>query len=295
MMSTQGAIIEIDAPRLMESLGLSKNEARSEVQLLLGFSQQKSRSHVVAFPERPVDAENYGKYHVLLQRRLSGEPMAYIFGHKEFYGMNFAVNPNVLIPRPETELLVERALTRIAHDAACRVLDLGTGSGNVALVLASERPLSRVTAVDISQGALETATKNAHDLRVHNVTFVESDWYAAMNEEIFDVIVANPPYVADNDPHLQLGDVRFEPKNALLGGEHGIAHIHEIAVNSRNHLSNGGWLLIEHGYNQSHMSHIELKNAGFDKITTYDDLGGTPRITEGHYGANKPVEQAKPV
>jgi len=291
MMSTQGEIIGMDVRRLTESLGLSKNEALSEIYLLLSSSQKKPRSHVVAFLERLVDAENYDKYHVLLQRRLAGEPIAYIFGQKEFYGMNFSVNPKVLIPRPETELLVERALMHIAKDAACQVLDLGTGSGNVALALASQRPLSHVTAVDTSQGALETATKNAKDLCVHNVTFVESDWYAAINEEVFDVIVANPPYVANDDPHLQLGDLRFEPENALRGGEDGSACIREITIGSRNHLVSGGWLVVEHGYNQSHMSYIELESAGFSKITTYDDLGGKPRITEGCYWVSARVEQ----
>ncbi len=281
MTATQGVIVDSDSLRLVKSLRLAKREAMSEIQLLLGFAQSISRASVVAFPERLVELDNFGKYHTLLQRRLEGEPIAYIFGQKEFYGIDFSVDSSVLIPRPETELLVERALERIPKDVEIRILDLGTGSGNIALTLARQRPSSRVTAIDNSTAALETAIRNAQHLNSKNVTFLQSDWFDAIPKEVFNVIVANPPYVANGDPHLQSGDVRFEPKSALLGGRDGIEELHQIVMDSPDHLVRGGWLLIEHGYNQANLSQIELVQAGFAKITTHTDLGGNPRITEG--------------
>lgn len=225
------------------------------------------------------------RYTSWLKRRLAGEPIAYIFGEKEFYGLMFKVGPAVLIPRPETELLVELALARIPVDRPCRVLDLGTGSGIVAITLAKLRPLAELVAVDVSLAALALAQQNARNLEAGNVQFIESDWFSALgNIEKFDVIVSNPPYVSADDPHLARGDLRFEPPHALVAGASGCDALGRIAAQAISHMATPGTLLLEHGYDQGEYARATLRQTGFHGCVTYRDLGGTERVTLGTAG-----------
>ena len=278
---TQGAILSADTARLSEALNLNANDARSEIQLMLSVILGSSRALISACPERCIDTEHFERYRELIERRISGEPIAYLLEHKEFYGMDFRVSPDVLIPRPETELLVERVLERINGIQNARVLDFGTGSGIVAITLAKLQPQISVTAVDVCSSALSLARENALNLGADNISFSCSDWYEKLHGETFDLIISNPPYVAEGDSHLAQGDLRFEPSKALNGGHNGLECIRAIIVQAHRHLSPTGWVLVEHGYDQGYAVQAKLNLSGFDKITTYLDIAGIPRVTEG--------------
>lgn len=263
--------------RLLRESGLAAVDARVLLRYVLGWSpaQLASRTEVSVAPPL-VEA-----FAALAARRASGEPVAYIIGEREFYGLMFKVTPAVLIPRPETELLVELALERIPADAPCRVLDLGTGSGCVALTIASQRPQSRVTATDCSRDALAVASANARALDVHNVEFVCGDWFDALAGRRFDLVVSNPPYIAAGDAHLGEGDLRFEPRGALMAGVDGLESIRRIVRGAAAHLAVGGWLLIEHGYDQAQACRELLDDAGFGSVLSRCDLAGIARVSGG--------------
>jgi release factor glutamine methyltransferase len=216
----------------------------------------------------------------LVKRRRAGEPVAYLTGEREFYGLAFKVTPAVLIPRPETELLVESALDYIPAGAECRVLDLGTGSGCVAVAIARERPRARVTAIDVSTAALAIARENAAT-HAAAIEFIESDWFAALAGRGFGVIVANPPYIAEGDPHLARGDVRYEPSGALVSGPAGLDAIETIVEQARGHLDDGGALLFEHGHLQGSCSRVLLAAHGYERIFTRHDLSDIERVSGG--------------
>ncbi|MDR3411675.1 MAG: peptide chain release factor N(5)-glutamine methyltransferase, partial [Formivibrio sp.] len=207
-----------------------------------------------------------------------GEPVAYITGRREFYGRDFRVSPAVLIPRPETELLVELALARAPQQA--RMLDLGCGSGCIPVTLKLERPDLALTAVDISADALALAAGNARQLGAH-VRFIESDWLAALDDKMFDLIVSNPPYIEQHDPHLQQGDLRFEPRGALTDHSDGLSHLRTIVTDARTHLTPGGWLLFEHGWDQGAPCRELLTAAGYGAVQSWRDLAGHERISGG--------------
>jgi release factor glutamine methyltransferase len=213
--------------------------------------------------------------------RDAGEPIAYITGSREFHGREFRVTPAVLIPRPETELLVELALQRLPVDAPCRVLDLGAGSGCIGITIAAERPQVQVTLVDASQAALEIGRTNAAQWAPANTTLLHSDWYSAVANERFDLIVANPPYVADGDAHLQQGDLRFEPRSALASGVDGLNDLQRIIAQAPQHLRAGGWLLLEHGFDQTVACAWLLEAAGFQEVFNTHDLADIPRVSGG--------------
>jgi len=226
----------------------------------------------------------FAQYAALRQRRLNGEPLAYILGEREFFGLNFTVSTATLIPRPDTELLVTEALQHLPAQgtAQTRALDLGTGSGAIALSLAHTRPDISVTAVDASAAALEIATENAERLHCNHVCLLQSDWFSALNEdERFDLIVSTPPSIAATDTHLQPGALRFEPRSALASGEDGLDDLRHIIINTRTHLRPGGWLLLEHGYDQA--AHVRglLANAGYTDIYSARDLSGIERVSGG--------------
>lgn len=263
-------------------LGLSIDEARIEAQALLRSALGNvSRAWLAAHPEHALTFDQTAEFSALLQRRLNGEPVAYILGGREFYGLEFEVNAAVLIPRPDTEILVEAALQRIPEGQPCRVLDLGTGSGAVAIAIAKQRPRASVVAVDQSPSALAVAARNASALQAGNVTYLHSDWFSALEGEVFDVIVGNPPYIAVDDPHLREGDLRFEPQQALAAGADGLDDIRRIVAQAPAHLVNGGWLLLEHGYDQAEAVAALLKIAGFGEVGHAADLAGIPRVTQG--------------
>jgi release factor glutamine methyltransferase len=225
----------------------------------------------------PGSAERYRHW---LERRAAGEPIAYLTGACEFYGLEFRVTPAVLIPRPETELLVDLALERLPAAGRARVLDLGTGSGCIAVTLAHLRPQLEVWAADVSPAALEVARDNARRL-LAPVRFRRSDWLAGQAGERFDLILANPPYVAAHDPHLSQGDLRFEPACALVAGEDGLDDIRRIVAAAPAHLAPGGWLLFEHGYDQARRCRALLAAAGFARVASWRDLAGIERVSGG--------------
>ncbi len=217
----------------------------------------------------------------LLLRRKSGEPIAYLTGKREFWSLDLHVSHHTLIPRPETEILVEHALARIPHDAVWDIADLGTGSGAIALAIISERRNCRIVATDLSSAALEIARENARSHSFDQITFQEGHWFAALAGRQFDMLVSNPPYVCEGDAHLNTGDVRFEPDLALVAGSDGLSAIREIAEGARAHLRPGAWLLLEHGFDQAHAVRDILGRHGYRRCESHPDLAGHVRITVG--------------
>lgn len=260
--------------------GFSPAEARVDVMVLLAFTLRVKRAHLIAHPERLLTPAESTNFLELLHRRLNGEPIAYILGQKEFFGHTFHVAPAVLIPRPETELLVELALQHLPANQPARVLDLGTGSGAIAISLALQRPKIVVLAVDQSPAALAIARDNAHRLGAENIEFRESNWFSSVDGQ-FDLILSNPPYIVDTDPHLARGDVRFEPMSALKGGESGFDCIQSIITQAAAHLRSGGWLIFEHGYNQAETCRQMLQQVGFSAVGSSNDLAGIARASFG--------------
>jgi release factor glutamine methyltransferase len=277
-------ILQTDAARLNSALDLGTATARIEVQCLLQSVLKKPRSYLLAHPEQVLDAGQNAAYDSLLQRRLQGEPIAHILGEREFFGLNFKVTPATLIPRPDTELLVELALQRLPQGRACHVLDLGTGSGAIALSIAHSRPDAVVIAVDASEAALQVAQENAQRLGISNVSFKSSDWFSALEQQRFDMIVSNPPYIAADDEHLAQGDVRFEPMSALASGPDGLDDIRRIAEQAAAFLEYGAWLLLEHGYDQAEAVRNILKTNGYSEIFSAKDISGIERVSAGMQG-----------
>lgn len=272
-----------DAHRLRAALQLAPAAARLEVELLMRHVLQVDRARFIAHPELAKHAGQSPAYRALLERRMAGEPIAYLLGTREFYGRAFDVDSAVLIPRPETELLVEIALGHSAPGANPDVLDIGTGSGCIAISIALERPRATVTAVDVSTAALDVATRNAARLNAHNVRFVLGDGYGPVADARFDMIVSNPPYIARDDAHLARGDLRFEPQVALVGGSDGLSVLRMLIEAGGAHLHAGGWLLLEHGYDQADAVREALSAAGFGDLFMRADLAGMPRISGGRW------------
>ena len=276
MIPTVSALLEEAAYQLACS---ELTEARREAQVLLGHALGVSRAWLTAHADNDVDPSAVATFRQLVQRRRSGEPVAYMIGKREFYGLEFHVTPDVLIPRPDTETLVDAALARMpAGD--CDVLDLGTGSGCIAIAIAHERPAARVTAVDVSSAALSIARENAKANRV-NIQFLQASWFEGLAGRRFDMILSNPPYVAIGDPHLRRGDLRFEPSVALAGGSDGLDDIRLIVADAPGYLRNQGWLLFEHGHTQADDCRNLLGNAGFRGITVMQDIAGLARVAAG--------------
>lgn len=256
-----------------------------DAQVVLAHVLAKDRAWLVAHADEPLSREQAAAFFGLAKRRRDGEPVAYLTGVREFWGMPLRVSPAVLIPRPETESLIELALSRLPGDRDLRVLDLGTGSGAIALALAHERPRAKILATDVSTDALAVAQENARQLGIVTVEFARSDWYAdlprAWRDTAFDLIASNPPYVAMHDPHLSEGDVRFEPSSALVSGVDGLAAIRRIVDGARARLAPGGTLVVEHGYDQSERVRALFADAGFADIVTAKDLAGIARVVAG--------------
>ncbi|MCX9154600.1 peptide chain release factor N(5)-glutamine methyltransferase [Niveibacterium sp. 24ML] len=265
---------------LGEAMALARGQIpQSEARLLLCEACGVSAATIIGFPERGLAESAASQFVDWLSRRAQGEPVAYLLGRREFFGRPFRVSPAVLIPRPETELLLELALARIP-ETAVRVLDLGTGSGAIAISLALERPDVEVHAVDLSDASLEVARGNAAALGA-SVRWHHGSWFAPLAGERFDLIVSNPPYVASADPHLARGDVRFEPIGALASGPDGLDDIRAIAAAAPRHLKASGHLLFEHGYDQGAGVRAVMEGAGFAEVATHQDLAGLDRVTLG--------------
>ena len=261
---------------LVRGSGLPRPEAELLLRVVLGCE----RSHVISRAEEAVDSARAIAARSWFARRRAGEPVAYITGRREFYGLSLRITPEVLIPRPETERLVELALERIPRDSPMSVLELGTGCGAIALALARERPGLSIVATDISEAALEVARGNARSCAAE-VRFARSDWFKELAPEPFDLIVSNPPYVATGDAHLDRGDLRFEPRLALVGGADGLVCIRAIAARARTRLRMGGWLLLEHGYDQGDRCLALLGELGYAEVEDFEDLAGIPRVCAG--------------
>jgi len=267
--------------RLIQQLALEASDAKFEAQLLLQNVLEVNRAWLLAHEHDTLPSKADADFEALLTRRLLGEPVAYILGCREFYGLNLTVTPDTLIPRPDTETLVEAALEKTPADANCTILDLGTGTGAVALAIAKHRPHAQVTAVDASHAALRIAEHNAKQLGLAHVHFTLSHWFSAVEGERFNLIVSNPPYIEQHDPHLSQGDLRFEPMSALASGADGLNDIREIIAHSLVHLLPQGWLMLEHGYNQAQLVADLMAEGGLVDIKTIQDLGGNDRVTIG--------------
>ena len=252
-----------------------------EAEALLAHALGRTPAWLYAHGDAALDADTVQRFGALVARREAGEPVAYLTGERGFWRFGLRVTADTLIPRPETERLVELALERLPPAAPARVADLGTGSGAIALAIASERPAAQVVATDLSDAALDVARDNAQRLGAGNVTFRAGRWYAALDGERFDLIASNPPYIADGDAHLGQGDLRFEPRGALASGADGLDDLRQIAAGARDHLRSGGWLLVEHGWDQGDAVRALFAAAGLVDVATAPDLEHRDRVTLG--------------
>ncbi|WP_333872161.1 peptide chain release factor N(5)-glutamine methyltransferase [Kosakonia cowanii] len=253
---------------------------RRDAEILLGFVTGKARTFILAFGETPLTDEQQEQLAGLLARRERGEPVAHLIGEREFWSLPLFVSPATLIPRPDTECLVEQALSRLPA-APCRILDLGTGTGAIALALASERPDCQVTAVDLIPDAVALAQRNADHLGIRNIEIVQSRWFSALEGQQFSLIVSNPPYIDAQDPHLAQGDVRFEPLSALVAADNGLADLHTLIKEAPRYLLPQGWLLLEHGWQQGAAVREIFARYGWQQVETCRDYGDNERLTLG--------------
>lgn len=261
---------------------LPPEEAAMEAQLLLRHALGNvTRAWLIAHDEQALTPTQAATFDNLIARRAQGEPVAYLLGQREFFGHALKVTPDVLIPRPDTETLVEAALEKIPAQRPCQILDLGTGSGAIAIAIALARPQAQVTAVDRSAAAIAIARENASLLGATNLALLQSDWMAGLGEARFDLIVSNPPYISEQDAHLSQGDLRFEPRSALASGQDGLNDIRAILTQAPAQLAAGGWLMFEHGYDQAAQVAALLQAAGFEEVNHRADLAGIQRVTLG--------------
>lgn len=278
--TTVAALLDEATGRIAAALGLERREARLEARVLAAFAWSVPPAWLIAHDTDAPDRAQAAAFLSLLDRRLAGTPIAYLTGVREFFGRPFTVTADVLIPRPETELLVEQALQHLRPEQPSRVLDLGAGSGCIAVTIALERPHAIVTAIDRSPAALAVARRNAEALEAR-VRFLQGDWFAAVPGETFDLIVGNPPYIAAADPHLARGDVRFEPLTALASGADGCDDLRRIVGEAPARLVPGGWIWLEHGYDQGDACRRLLREAGLRAVQTLPDTAGLPRVSGG--------------
>ena len=263
----------------------SSDSARLDAEVLLAAALNRPRSYLLAWPEQSVAPESVARFAAWLERRRNGEPVAYLLGRREFWSLELEVTTDTLIPRPETELLVELALARLPADQPLTVADLGTGSGAIALALALERPQARIIATDQSLAALAVARRNARQLNLAHVEFRQGDWCGPLARERFDLIIANPPYVAVNDPRWRQGGLRFEPPAALIAGPDGLDALRMIIAQAPDYLQPGGGLLLEHGYDQGEAVPALLRERGFNPVADHQDSAGLSRASSGHWPA----------
>ncbi|HZF97672.1 MAG TPA: peptide chain release factor N(5)-glutamine methyltransferase [Pseudoxanthomonas sp.] len=269
--------LDLDAALRRASSRIDAAEAR----LLLAHALQRPPAWLFAHGDQAMDGAIEQRFRALVEARAAGQPIAYLLGRRGFWTLELEVTPDTLVPRPETERVVELALARLPGDAPLQVADLGTGSGAIALAIAAERPHAQVVATDASAAALEVARANAIAHRLGNVSFKLGNWLQPLQGQTFDLIASNPPYIADRDPHLAQGDLRFEPAAALSSGVDGLAAIREIVAGAPPHLVGGGWLLLEHGWEQGAAVGGLMRDAGLVEIVTERDLEGRDRVTLG--------------
>ena len=264
-------------------LEISSDSASLDAEILLCQILKKERSFLRAWPDIELQSKQTNQFWSLIKQRQQGTPIAYITGNKEFWSRDFHVNPDVLIPRPDTELIIELSLKLILDNKPIKIIDLGTGSGIIAITLAAERLQADISATDLCLAALSIAKLNARKHDINNIKFYQSNWFANVPPIKFNLIITNPPYIAEDDVHLTQGDIRFEPRSALCSGKQGLNDIIIIADTARNFLEPGGHLLIEHGYDQQNSIQSILKDYHYDFVQTATDLSGQPRVTYGQW------------
>ena len=279
---TFDALLKSAAQRLQRAGSLSP---RIDAEVLMVFAASRSRTWLYTWGDSECPTWEHARFDALVAARAQGQPVAYLTGEREFWGLSLATSPSTLIPRPDTETLVDVVLAR-AKALSGRLLDLGTGTGAIALAFASERPMWQVIGVDVRPEAVSLATHNAQTLHIANATFLLSDWFASLgvppDGDAFDIIVSNPPYIAADDPHMSEGDVRFEPRSALVAEGDGMADLMHLIIAAQAFLSPGGWLALEHGYQQAACVRQALMQAGYQNVESVQDIGGHERVTLGH-------------
>ena len=264
-----------------QNLAESSPSAKIDAQVLLNHILQCNSAHLLAWPEKKLNEEQISSYQQLIQQRQQGLPVAYLTGLREFWSLNFSVNNSTLIPRPETETLIEFILEKFSGRESIKLLDMGTGTGAIAITIATEKPGWHIFASELSTDALKLARHNSNSHQTSNISFVQSNWFTNIKQSDFDIIVSNPPYIAHNDPHLLAGDVRFEPQSALSAGATGMDDIEHLCRHAKKHLKNNAWLIIEHGYNQKRLVSDCFAKNGFTQIDQKQDLSGHIRMTAG--------------
>ena len=268
--------------KLYEGIGFSSDEAKLEARFILEHVLKIAQKEIIQKSDLQIDTDNQTEIEYITEKRIAGIPLPYLLGEWSFYGRTFKVNPHVLIPRADTEILIEKALSKInAHDLY-EILDLGCGTGIIGITIALERPLSNVTLIDQSDHAIQNTKENQTLLQVTNVMIQKSDWFSALDQTRFDVILSNPPYLEDNDPHLSQG-LEDEPLDALVSGPTGIEAIQYIIENAKNHIKPSGWLFIEHGYNQAIILKDLFEKNGYQHIENANDIHGIHRVTFAQY------------
>ena len=270
-----------------QSLATVSDSARLDAEVLLATVLDKNRSYFIAFPEHVLSDIQHAEFQHLLTKRQNGQPIAHITGQREFWSLELDVNEHTLIPRPDTEVLIEFVLQQFPQQSL-NVADLGTGSGAIAIALSSEKPDWHIVATDKSEQALETAQNNAKKHNCQHIDFRQGSWFEALGTQLpdsgrFDLIISNPPYIPEQDPHLQQGDVRFEPVSALASGSDGLDDIRHLIKQAPNHLSKNGWLILEHGYDQKQAIYQLFSQAGYEHIVQIDDYAGNPRVSAGQF------------
>ena len=258
----------------------SSDSPRLDAEVLLCHVLDRDRSYLISWPEKQLTANQLEAFEDLLQQRINGIPVAHLTGQREFWSLDLKVTPDTLIPRPDTETLVEQVLEHYPQTTGIRFADLGTGTGAIALAVASERPGWEIIATDQSSATLAVASANADKLGISNIRFKLGSWCEALGDELFDIIASNPPYIPETDPHLDQGDVRFEPRSALASGAQGLDDIEIILACSRTHLKPGGMVILEHGYDQRAVVHEIFTKYGFKQIQQHQDIAGNPRQKE---------------
>jgi len=264
-----------------QDLSASSATASLDAQVMLSFILQCNSAHLAAWPEKNLDQEQQTQYLNLIQQRTQGTPVAHLTGQREFWSLNFRVNESTLIPRPDTETLVEYILATFNDKPTLNLLDMGTGTGAIAISIANEKPAWKITACDLSNDALSLAKENSKTHQTNNITFIHSNWFTTIEQNDFDIIVSNPPYIANDDPHLQQGDVRFEPDSALVSGKIGMDAIEHLCLHAKQHLAPNGCLIVEHGYNQQQLVAECFAKNDFSHIEQKPDLAGHIRMTAG--------------
>jgi len=264
-----------------QHLSASSPSALLDAQVLLSHVLRCNSAHLAAWPEKELSEEQASDFQQLIKQRQQGIPVAHLTGCREFWSLNFSVNDSTLIPRPETETLVEFILEKFGHHEKLKLLDMGTGTGAIAITIATEKPDWKIIASDVSEQALALARQNSSNHHTETVTFLHSDWFDDIGQNDFDIIVSNPPYIASDDPHLSQGDVRFEPGSALSSGETGMDDIEHLCTYAKQHLLKNGWLIVEHGYNQKQLVADCFAKNGYSEIAQKLDLSGHIRMTAG--------------